>query len=97
MTAPLFPLGTLLITPGAVELLRGYAIDPLDLVARHAAGDWGNLDRHDRAVNNRALKDGSQLMSWYQVKKEGCPPRLGVWVITTADRETTTITTPEEN
>lgn len=95
MSGNRFELGTLQITPGATKLLREHLIDPHDLVARHAQADWGDLDRRDRAVNNRALKEGLQLMSWYQVKKDG-PPRLGVWVITTWDRSTTTILTPDE-
>ena len=89
MTAP-FPLGGVLATPGALEALRAVGKDPLRLLGRHASGDWGQLDAHDRRENGLALKHGRRLLSSYPVG-EG-----RVWVITEADRSVTTILLPEE-
>ena len=40
---PLFTLGTLLITPGALDMLEALQLAPLPFVLRHVAGDWGDL------------------------------------------------------
>jgi len=59
-------------------------------VARHSRGDWGDVDDHDRQVNERAVKDGARLMSVYRDGDEA------FWVITEADRSSTTVLLPEE-
>jgi hypothetical protein len=89
MTGPLFPLGGVYATPGALALAeRG--VDLGALLARHAAGDWGDLDAHDRAANRRALDHGSRLLSAYRT------PAGKVWIITEASREATTLLLPDE-
>src|SRR5581483_5234299 len=40
-TRPLFPLGRIVATPGALEALQNAGQDARELLARHAAGDWG--------------------------------------------------------
>ena len=45
--APL-PLGRVVATPGALEVLQETGEDPLFYLARHRTGDWGDLDLHDR-------------------------------------------------
>ena len=89
MTAP-FPLGRILATPGALEALRGAGEDPLSYLSRHASGDWGELDAHDRRENELALRHGRRLLSSYPVG-EG-----RVWIITEADRSVTTLLLPED-
>jgi len=79
-----------LATPGALRLLRDAGEDPLSYVFRHASGDWGDLDAHDRRENERSLEHGWRLLSSYPVG-EG-----RVWVITEADRSVTTILLPDE-
>ena len=59
------------------------------LIARHGAGDWGDLDSYDRDENDRALKNGGRLFSAY-ITSTG----LKVWVITEADRSCTTALLP---
>ena len=61
------------------------------LLARHVAGDWGDVDAEDRAANERALKDGSRLLSAYEL-----PTGERVWIITEADRSATTLLLPHE-
>ena len=88
---PIFPLGQLVATLGAITLLRSLALSPMDFVARHANGDWGEIDDHDRLANRASLKDGSRLFSSYAL---GAEHRL--WIITEADRSATTLLMPQE-
>ena len=89
MTAPL-PLGRVLATPGALQLLIEAGGHPFDLLARHATGDWGELCAFDRSQNRIALREGHRVLSSYPMGTKR------VWVITEADRSVTTILLPEE-
>ena len=89
MTAPL-SLGRVVATPGALRLLEVAGGHPFELLARHAAGDWGELCAFDRRQNEIALSDGYRVFSSYKV------PAGSVWIITEADRSVTTILRPEE-
>jgi hypothetical protein len=87
-----FKFGQLVITPAALEALRESGESPWVFLIRHVAGDWGDLDRHDRERNEQALKDGSRLLSVYSTAKGE-----RIWVITEAEpRNSTCILTPEE-
>jgi hypothetical protein len=86
----LFDLGRTVATPGALELLASARVDPSALLQRHSCGDWGELPREDRRANDRALKHGFRLQSVYPVGL------VKVWIITEADRSSTTILRPEE-
>lgn len=89
MTARL-PLGRVLATPGALEVLGKSGEHPYGYLARHAAGDWGNLCAFDRRQNEVALRDGYRVLSSYGT------PAGKIWIITEADRSVTTILLPEE-
>jgi hypothetical protein len=89
MTAPL-PLGWVVATPGALELLTEARAHPFEYLARHATGDWGDLCAFDRRQNELALHDGYRVLSTYEVAAGR------VWIITEADRSVTTILLPEE-
>ena len=84
------PLGRVVATPGALRLLEGVGEDPLSYLARHASGDWGELDEGDRRENMRSLRHRWRVLSCYPVGGKT------VWVITEADRSVTTILLPEE-
>lgn len=87
-----FPLGQIVATPGALEALGDEpTILVTDLIGRHAAGDWGDLDADDRAANDRAAQEGGRILSAYRLT-DGA----NLWVITEADRSSTTILLPEE-
>ena len=77
-------------TPGALQLLCETGQDPFDYVSRHASGDWGELDAHDRRENQLSLKHGWRVLSSYPVGERK------VWIITEADRSVTTLLLPEE-
>jgi hypothetical protein len=91
-SGPKFPLGQTVATPGALEALERVGQHPLDLLRRHARGDWGELSADDQAANDAALADGGRLMSSY-VLVDG---RTKVWVISEQDRSVTTLLLPEE-
>ncbi len=89
MRVPL-PLGRVVATPGALKLLSEIGQDPFGYIARHAAGDWGELCAFDRRQNEIALREGYRVLSSYPIGTER------VWVITEADRSITTILLPKE-
>ncbi len=62
MMAPL-PLGRVVATPGALKVLLEAGENPLDYLARHASGDWGDLDAHDRKENELSLRQGWRIVS----------------------------------
>jgi hypothetical protein len=76
---PLFDLGQVVATPGALETLRDAGQTPHEFLSRHVTGDWGDLDQEDRQANNNALTDGSRLLSAYTTRKGE-----RIWVITEA-------------
>ena len=82
-------LGQIVATPHALTCLT--QDDILRAIQRHQAGDWGDLDDHDRAANDRALKEGTRLLSVYQSAKG-----VRFWLITEADRGSRTILLPED-
>jgi hypothetical protein len=84
------PLGRVVATPGAIRLLLEAGEHPFDYLARHATGDWGDLDEQDREENELSLVHGWRVVSFYSVGDK-C-----IWVITEADRSVTTILLPEE-
>jgi hypothetical protein len=88
---PLFSLGQVVSTPGALEALETAGQGPEEFLERHRFGDWGELDPHDRNVNDQAVKHGGRVFSAYQTS-DG----VKMWVITEADRSTTTFLLPSE-
>ncbi len=91
MIQALFPIGQIVITPGADRLLARIGVAPSTLLIRHQSGDWGDLDRFDKAVNDYAVRDGQRILSNYTVKGTE-----KVWIITEWDRSVTTILLPDE-
>lgn len=93
---PLFSLGTIVATPGAIEAMAEAGDDPLSFLRRHVIGDWGDVDAEDKALNDAALRDGSRLLSAYRTTKG-----VKLWVITEAvgesgRRAATTLLLPSE-
>lgn len=84
-----FSLGLFTATPGVLETLPISEILSLAL-DRHMCGDWGNLDEHDKKQNENALMYGGRLFSSYNTEHGK------VWIITEADRSSTTCLLPSE-
>ena len=91
MTTPLFPLGTIVATPGALAALAPHPGLLPRLITRHSRGDWGDVDAHDRRANDEAVADGSRIFSAYAT-----PDGVKLWVITEADRSSTCVLLPDE-
>jgi hypothetical protein len=73
----LFPLGQLVATPGALAALERAKQPPTCFLARHAIGDWGELEPTDVAENKYSLIHGFRLLSSYQTdagEKLTCSP-----------------------
>jgi hypothetical protein len=87
----LFPLGQIVATPGALDALFRASQMPDEFLRRHAAGDWGELDAHDLAENLYSLKHGFRVLSSYRTNAGET-----LWLITEADRASTTILLPQE-
>ena len=92
LLSPLFDLGKVVATPGALGALRDGLTAPAPLLDRHQRGDWGDLDAHDRAVNRQALLAGERLLSSYLLPESN----EKIWIITEADRSVTTLLLPSE-
>ena len=87
----LFPLGSVVATPAALELLEENGQTPSEFISKHHSGQWGNLCDEDRQTNDAALKDGSRIFSSYNLN-DG----QKIWVITEADRASTCVLLPSE-
>jgi hypothetical protein len=90
-TIPLFSAGRLVATPGALALLEQVNKSPLEFLARHLRGDWGDLCQEDKTENELSLKYGFRLLSSYEVAETD-----KLWIITEADRSVTTLLLPAE-
>lgn len=58
---------------------------------RHVRGDWGSLSKLDKRSNNEAVYYGDRILSCYPFGAED-----KIWIITEADRKTTTVLFPDE-
>lgn len=91
LNRPLFPLGIIVATPGALRALTEaqQTVDPF--LRKHIRGDWGEVCEEDKASNDTALRHGDRLLSAYRLR-DG----VKIWIITEADRSSTTLLLPEE-
>lgn len=92
----LFNLGDIVATPGALQALTETGRTAYSILSRHAQGDWGDVCQSDKRSNDAAVKDGSRILSAYEIG-EGAK----IWIITDAAdeegvRHVTTLLLPEE-
>jgi hypothetical protein len=95
---PLFELGQVVATPGALAAMKS-KVQMLFCLQRHLTGDWGDIDQEDWAMNDAAIKDGSRILSAYPI--DASKPSKGygencLWIITESDRSVTTLLLPDE-
>ena len=86
-----FDLGKIVATPGALAALEASGQSPAFFLDQHIQGNWGEVGAEDKRANDDALISGERLLSAYKTLKG---ERL--WIITEADRSSTTILKPEE-
>jgi len=90
----LFNIGQLCMTAGVDNRMtqeEEFETFVLECIKKHAIGDWGLLDDHDKKENELSLKEGFRLLSSYKYKNG-----TKIWIITEADRSSTTILFPDE-
>ena len=88
---PIFAMGQLVATPGALAKFEEAGQRPMEFLARHISGDWGDLGEEDRRANDAAIAEGGRLLSAYHLDTG-----VKIWIITEADRSSTCILLPEE-
>ena len=91
MSKPLFSLGQVVATPGALAAFEEVGEGPAKYLARHIVGDWGEVCKEDAKENDFSVEHGFRLMSVY-ILSTG----VKIWVLTEADRSATTALLPEE-
>lgn len=87
---PLFLLGSIVATPAVLEHFDRYGINAQDYIERHVRGDWGDVPPSDAAENVFSVANELRILSSYSIAGET------VWIITEADRSSTTILFPRE-
>lgn len=99
-----FSLGQVVATHAALELLEKTGFSAAALLNRHSHGSWGDTSKEDAASNEFAVPNKLRIMSVYRlidavklaatpVNKRAELPTL--WIITEADRSSTTLLTPK--
>ena len=91
LACPKFSPGQIVATPGALAAMEEHQCQPLTLLARHLAGDWGVLPAEDAQLNDDALKSDGRLLSSYPLGGD-----TRIWVITEWERSVTTFLKPDE-
>lgn len=85
-TRPLFPLGRIVATPGAL----GLECDFTPYLAMHECGLWGEIGQEDWQENDLSVKAGYRILSAYVYQSRR------FWIVTEADRSVTTVLLPSE-
>lgn len=91
---PMFSVGNIVATPGALDLLDRFALNAATILRRHMWGDFGSVCAEDRASNLAAIGNGARILSSYEFGPDGKTEKL--WVLTEADRSVTTLLLPSE-
>src|SRR5258706_7107728 len=84
-----FPLGQTVTTASAKTALP--ELDVMLALQRHQSGDWGELDEHDRRMNEEGLQNGGRLFSVFKTVRG-----QRFYIITESDRSITTVLLPED-
>ena len=84
-----FRLGRIVATPNVLETIT--QDDILTAIGRHQSGDWGDVNAEDRQTNDQALVQRTRILSVYHAANG-----TQFWLITEADRSTTSVLLPED-
>lgn len=86
-----FRLGRVLATPGAIDALEESGELADSFIRRHQRGDWGDMSEDDKAENEFSIGNRLRIFSAYHTRKG-----IKIWIITEADRSSTTVLLPSE-
>lgn len=75
ITVPLFELGAIRATSGALEVFDLFE-EIRTCIIRHACGDYGDICDEDKAANTQALADGTRIVSAYELAAGRGKPNL---------------------
>lgn len=85
----MFELGQVVGTPGVIEAIGSY--DFFTALNRHKSGDWGLVCEEDSIQNDKSVELGYRILSVYESSNG-----IKYWIITEADRSSTTVLLPSE-
>ena len=88
--SPRFTLGQIVATPAVLEHLERHGVNASEYLNRHVRGDWGDVPSEDANENEFAVTRRLRLLSSYIIAGER------VWIITEADRRSTSLLFPSE-
>lgn len=91
MTTGKFALGQIVATPSALEALERTGTNGINLIRKHLSGNWGKLGKKDKEANDFAVNNGLQIVSTYIIGE-----KTKIYIITKADRSSTTLLLPSE-
>lgn len=96
---PKLRTGRIVMTRGVLEEVadnEDFSAFVFKSLKRHINCDWGDVDDEDKEINDSALKHKLRILSAYNDERF---PKQGIsnlWIITEADRSSTTILFPDE-
>ncbi len=83
-----FQPGRIVATANLLSTLPDVDLSPY--ITRHLNGDWGEVCPAGAQLNEEAVSDGLRILSAYTVND------TKIWIITEADRSSTTVLLPED-
>lgn len=86
-----FPLGSIYMTPSAIEALGEAGQSAQEFISRHARLEQGELSDEDHRENIFSVDKHLRIFSAFKTSQGE-----KLWVITEADRSATTILLPSE-
>lgn len=93
---PVFELGEIIATKGVADVMnadKDFKKFCLEKLVNHSFGEWGDLCKRDKKLNDEALTNGTRILSAYEYESDLSKK---IWIITEADRSHTTILFPDE-
>ena len=95
-----FSFGTILMTATIsrqVNLSPAFSHFVHRCVQRHLRKDWGDANHHDKECNDLALSYGNRIISVYNLPNNfKMHSQSKIWIITEANRSSTTILFPSD-
>ena len=94
-----FALGQTIITRSVSDLVSisdKFSSFAMKCIFGHKACNWGDLDPEGIECNNLALTFGARIISSYTIPFSFGFDQSKVWIITEADRSSTTILFPSD-
>jgi len=95
MLRPLFGLGRIVATPGALASISEPRLR--QCLHLHQYGDWGTVSPEDARENDLSVSKGFRILSCYAI--DPATPAVDcnrLWILTEADRSVTTVLLPNE-